>query len=70
MRGLIDFFGRAGSQFEANVVLLLIWAGLFFLCGLAAFAIDDYQQRSQEQLERVHAAGMAIGATMCGRYEQ
>lgn len=54
----------------ANVLLLLIWSGLIFLCGLFALAIHDYELRNQAQLESAHTAGMAIGSTMCGRYAQ
>lgn len=52
---------------ERYLTLLLIWGFLTFLCCLVAHAVYDYNERIQAQLEGAHTAGMALGATLCGR---
>ena len=51
---------------EREILFWLVWLLLITSCSLAALAIRD-QERREQQLERVHAAGMAVGADLCGR---
>ena len=51
---------------EREILFWMTWTVLFAFCGLIALAIRD-QERREQQLERVHAAGMAVGASLCER---
>lgn len=51
---------------EREILFWLVWLLLFAFCGLAAHAISDHERR-ERQFARVHAAGMAMGDTLCER---
>lgn len=43
-----------------------IWTALVLVVSLLSFAVADYAAREEDQrLARVHADGVALGASMC-----
>jgi len=46
---------------------VLAVAAVLGLAAVFTVAIQDYQAREAERLERVHSDGMAVGAGLCGK---
>lgn len=46
---------------------VLALASVLWLATAFTLAIQDYQAREAERLERVHKDGMAVGAGLCGK---
>ena len=51
-----------------HIVDTIFWTVVVLVVSLLSFAIADYSAREEDQrLARVHADGVALGASMCGR---
>lgn len=44
---------------------LLALASILWFAAAVTVALQDYQAREAERLERVHSDGMAVGAALC-----
>lgn len=44
---------------------VLVLASILWLATAVTVAIQDYQAREAERLDRVHSAGMAVGVALC-----
>jgi cell division protein FtsI/penicillin-binding protein 2 len=49
---------------------VVLWACIVAMASLAAFAIREHQKSEAERAERIHQAGMAVGAALCGKDRQ